>query len=122
MDQMAGDHPLRFELTPTDWVYVARGHTGTQEVWTSGDFVPFSEVGLSPAAAVLSYGLGVFEGLKIHRTKDDRVLVFRADRHARRFQASARALLMPPFPEESFLEAIIELVQRNRSFLPTAES
>lgn len=106
-----------FGLQPTDRVFLARGESSR---WDEGRFVPFGEIAVSPAAAVLSYGLGVFEGLKARRTPEGRVLLFRPSAHARRFAQSADRLLLPPFPEERCLAAFEELVRRNLRWLPPA--
>ena len=59
------------------------------------------------------YGFGVFEGLKALPQKDGGLAVFRPDRNAKRFYNSMKGLYMPPFPEDSFLKAVVEVVRRN---------
>jgi branched-chain amino acid aminotransferase len=59
------------------------------------------------------YGLGCFEGLKALPLKDGRYAIFRPANNAKRFYTSMKGLLMPPFPEETFTTALIELVRRN---------
>ncbi|MCL2093343.1 MAG: branched-chain-amino-acid transaminase [Treponema sp.] len=59
------------------------------------------------------YGLGCFEGLKALPQKDGSLALFRPDRNAARFNRSMAGLLMPPFPEESFLKACIEMISKN---------
>ncbi|MCE9635994.1 MAG: branched-chain-amino-acid transaminase [Planctomycetes bacterium] len=109
---------LTFSLTETDWIYVARGDQRKSPVWDAGEWLPFGDVGCTPASPALSYGLGIFEGLKAHRTKDDRILLFRADRNAERFRNSAERITLAPFPVERFIEASVELVRRNARFVP----
>lgn len=109
---------LTFSLTQTDWMFRGLGDVRREPVWDRGEFVPFREISISPAAACLSYGLGIFEGLKAQRAVDGRVLVFRPDRNAARFQRSAERLLMAPFPAGRFVEAVVELVARNIRFVP----
>jgi branched-chain amino acid aminotransferase len=96
------------------------GNGDREPIWEVGEFRSFTEVTLSPAAAVLSYGLGVFEGLRAQRAADDRILLFRPAAHARRFQRSAESLLMQPFPAHQFESAVRELVRRNVRWLPPA--
>ncbi len=112
---------LSFALQETDAIYRAAGDTEKDPVWSEDEFLPFGDVSISPAAAVLSYGLGVFEGMKAERTKDGRVLLFRPDENARRLQRSAALMGMPPFPEERFLSVIDEMVRRNIRFVPPPE-
>lgn len=129
MSQAVGQKPLpnwdqlTFSLTETDFMYRSYGNTefesaGESSMWDAGEFVPFSDIQVSPAAAFLSYGLGVFEGLKAQRTPDGRVLLFRPDMNAKRLQQSANRLSMPPFPEKQFTEATVEIVRQNLRFVP----
>jgi branched-chain amino acid aminotransferase len=91
---------LDFSLRETDVIYRAEGDRALEPVWGPGEFVPYGPVSLSPAAAFFSYGVGIFEGLKAHRARDDRILLFRHADNARRFQRSAERLYMPTFPAE----------------------
>lgn len=61
------------------------------------------------------YGLSCFEGLKAFPQKNGRLAIFRPDRNAARFKRSMEGLLMPGFPEKTFLEACLEVVRRNSS-------
>jgi len=119
---------LSFSLTVTDYLYLSKGNwlkVGSPEdadvQWDGGKFLRFGDLALSPAAAYMSYGLGIFEGLKAQRTADGRILLFRPDMNAKRFRSSAERLLMAQFPEKDFVNAVVELVQRNMRFVPSAE-
>ncbi len=109
---------ISFALTEPDFMYVARGDDSDGVKWTPGEVVPFGDVSISPAAAVMSYGLGIFEGLKAHRAADGRVLLFRADRNAERFRKSAERMTLAPFPAKQFVDACVEVVRRNLRFVP----
>jgi branched-chain amino acid aminotransferase len=109
---------LTFALTETDVMYRAHGDLEREPVWDDGEYVPFESISISPAAAFVSYGLGVFEGLKAQRSPDGRILLFRPDRNAARFQRSAERLLMAPFPADRFVEVVTEIVGRNAGFVP----
>jgi branched-chain amino acid aminotransferase len=112
---------LTFSFTETDVMYLSRGETGRDPVWDDGEFLPFGAIALSPAAAFLSYGIGVFEGLKAQRAGDGRVLLFRHRDNALRFQRSAERLLMAQFPADRFVEAVEGVVARNLRFVPPAD-
>jgi branched-chain amino acid aminotransferase len=99
-------------------MYRSFADTRRDPVWDEGQFVPFGDHPISPSAACLSYGLGVFEGLKAQRREDGRILLFRADRNADRFRRSAERLLLPPLPADRFLAAVEEVVARNARFVP----
>jgi branched-chain amino acid aminotransferase len=109
---------LTFSFTETDYLYRADGDAERDPVWTPGRLEPFGTLALSPAAAVLSYGAGIFEGLKAFRREDGEVQIFRPDANAERFQRSAERLSMAPFPAGEFLSAVDRLVDANRRFVP----
>jgi len=109
---------LTFAFTETDYIFRAEGDASREPVWTPGRIEPYGPISLSPAAAVLSYGVGIFEGLKAFRREDGQVQVFRPDANAARFQRSADRLSMAPFPVDSFLSAVDRLVDANRRFVP----
>ena len=112
---------LSFALTETDWIWYGHGDTRRTPVWNEGEWSDFRATPISPAAPALAYGFGVFEGLKAHRAKDGRVLLFRPDRNAERFQKSAERITLAPFPAEKFLDLSVELVRRNARFVPPAD-
>ena len=107
---------LTFSLTPTDTMYVAE--TTGDEPWMPGDLRPYGNISISPAAGVLNYGQGLFEGMKAYRTDKDRVVFFRPDENARRMQRGADRLKMPPVPESIFIDAVEQVVQANIDWLP----
>ncbi|HEX9792624.1 MAG TPA: branched-chain-amino-acid transaminase [Planctomycetota bacterium] len=120
MEAAARAAGLAFALTPTDTIFVATGSLDRDPVWDAGGLQPWGPLEFSPAAAVLSYGLGVFEGLKARRTADGRVLMFRIDAHAARFARSASRLLMAPYPETGFIAACEAVIRANLAYLPAA--
>ncbi|WP_406631717.1 branched-chain amino acid aminotransferase [Amycolatopsis sp. WGS_07] len=91
------------------------------EGWHDAKVERFGPTALSPAAAGLHYGQTIFEGLKAYRAPDDRVLLFRPDANAARFQRSARRLAMPELPGELFVQALEELVAADRRWVPSAD-
>ena len=111
---------LGFGFLPTDWMYRAQGDAARDPAWDAGHFVPFGDVSLSPAAAVLSYGCGCFEGLKAQRGVDGRVRIFRPDAHGARFARSAERLALPPFPVDRFVAMAAGLARRNDAWVPPA--
>ena len=63
--------------------------------WFGGRCVPFAEATVSVATHALHYGTGAFGGMRALPNPADpgEILLFRADRHARRLSQSARLLL-----------------------------
>ena len=86
--------------------------------WTTGQLEPYGDLSLSPAAAVLNYGQGIFEGMKAYRTVDGAVAVFRPDQNAKRFAEGAGRMSMPPVPEDVFVDAVKKTISANRDFIP----
>lgn len=109
---------LSFSLNEPDFMYVSRCDDTKTPAWDAGSYVPFGDVPMSPAAAVMSYGLGIFEGLKAQRTPDGRVLLFRVGRNAERFRRSAERMTLAPFPAQQFVDACTETVRRNLRLIP----
>ena len=88
---------LTFSLTPTDTMYLTE--TTATEPWMPGSLRPYGSIPMSPAAGVINYGQGLFEGMKAFRTSSGRVVFFRPEENARRMQRGADRLKMPPVPE-----------------------
>jgi branched-chain amino acid aminotransferase len=109
---------LTFSFSETDTIYASSGDLSRDPVWDDGQFQPFGAISFSPAAAFMSYGLGCFEGLKAQRARDGRILLFRHQDNARRFQDSAQRLMMAPFPVPQFCAAVEGTVGRNSRFVP----
>lgn len=88
--------------------------------WHDGALVPYAPIQLDPAASVLHYGQSIFEGFKAYRQQDGGIAAFRPDANARRFQASAERLAMPPLPQDLFIEAADQLIRQERDWVPPA--
>ena len=87
--------------------------------WFGGQCVPFAEATLSVATHALHYGTGAFGGMRAlpNPADNNEILLFRADRHARRLSQSAR-LLLTELPEETIHSAIQAFLQANRPTCP----
>ncbi|GJP34652.1 hypothetical protein CLOM_g19067 [Closterium sp. NIES-68] len=107
---------LGFGLVETDYMFVAKCARG--EEWEAGELRPYGNLEMSPAAGVLNYGQGVFEGMKAYRTADGRVLLFRPRANAKRMQESADRLSMPAPPVEQFVKAVEDTVLANLRWVP----
>ena len=56
--------------------------------------------------------------MKAYTTEDGRIVVFHPDMNAKRFADSARRLEMPVFPEDRFVDAIVQVVKANEAYVP----
>ena len=78
--------------------------------WTDLRIEPFAPFSMHPANLALHYGQSIFEGMKASKNADGEPLLFRPEQNARRFNASAERMCMPPVPEELFLQAVEKLI------------
>lgn len=89
--------------------------------WHSATVGPRGPILLDPACAVLHYAQEIFEGLKAYKLADGGIALFRPEANARRFNASAARLAMPALPEETFINAVTELVLADRDWFPPVD-
>jgi branched-chain amino acid aminotransferase len=89
--------------------------------WHDARLEPYGQIVLDPASAVLHYGQEIFEGLKAYAQPGGRIVSFRPQANAARFNRSADRLAMPALPEDAFVEAIEVLVRQDRDWVPTTE-
>ena len=87
--------------------------------WFGGRCVPFAEATLSVATHALHYGTGAFGGMRAIPNPSDgqEILLFRADRHAKRLSQSAR-LLLTELSEDTIHSAIGQFLQANKPSCP----
>jgi len=86
--------------------------------WCNPRIQPMAPFALHPASLVFHYAQTIFEGLKAFRQHDGRIVLFRPEMNATRFQQSAMRLGIPPVEDAFFIQAIRELVENERHFLP----
>ena len=86
--------------------------------WESGSLVPYGKIELSPAAGVLNYGQGVFEGTKAYHTSKDNIVMFRIGRNAKRMAWSTERLCIPKMDPDFFVEAVTKTVKDNLDYVP----
>ncbi len=106
---------LSFAYQPTDYSYVSNYKDGA---WDEGTLTTDHSIKLSECAGIFHYCQEVFEGLKAYTTEDGDIVCFRPDQNAKRMADSARRIVMPPFPEEQFVEAVEKVVKANVAWVP----
>lgn len=109
---------LVFGKVISDHMFVADFVNGE---WTNARIEPYAPLQLNPANAALHYGQSIFEGLKAYKNEKGEILVFRADANARRMNESAARMCMPSIPEELFLEGLTQLLDLDRSWVPSSK-
>ncbi len=106
---------LGFAYVQTDKRYVANYKDGK---WDDGGLTEDATITMTECAGVLQYAQTCFEGLKAYTTVDGKIVCFRPDMNAARMADSCKGLEMPVFPEERFVEAVVEVVKANKDWVP----
>lgn len=86
--------------------------------WQQPEIIPFGSFALLPTSLVFHYGQAIFEGLKAYRTKDDKIHIFRPDKHYERLVRTTERMCMPVISRELFIEGIRRLVELERDWIP----
>ncbi len=110
---------LGFKVVPTKSMFVAR--TDEQLNWQPGTCVPYGMLEIHPASGAINYGQSGFEGMKAYEAVDGSVVLFRPHDNARRMQQLAQRFVMPPYPVEDFVDAVMRVVRENREFIPPGD-
>ncbi len=88
--------------------------------WFGGRCVPFAEATLSVATHALHYGTGAFGGMRAipNPENSEEILLFRADRHAKRLSESAK-LLLTELSAETVMDAVRHFLKANKPTKPS---
>jgi len=112
-------YSLGFNFIETKIMFVSNYKDGK---WDEGKLVPFGNFEISPAACILNYGQGIFEGMKALRTKNREITLFRPELNAKRFNNSADRMLMPNYNPDKFVDVIKQVVRANEEYIPPYDS
>lgn len=107
---------LRFGITPADYMYTMK--CSSDGKFEQGQLAPYGNVELSPSAAVLNYGQGLYEGTKAYRTEDGRLLLFRLDQNATRMKMGADRLCMACPSIYQIIDAVKQTALANKRWTP----
>ncbi|KAI3732952.1 hypothetical protein L1987_64165 [Smallanthus sonchifolius] len=107
---------LGFGLRRTDYMYKAK--CTSNNTFEQGQLSVYGNIELSPAAGVLNYGQGLFEGTKAFRGEDGRILLFRPDQNAIRMQIGAERMCMQSPSVEQFVDAVKQTTIANKRWIP----
>ena len=119
MKQNINWNNLGFNAHKTKSMYIAKFDSNGKCL--DRGLVPYGDIRLSPAATVLNYGQGVFEGTKAYETSKKHVVFFRLDENAKRFSNSCLRLCMPEIPDQMFINAVKQTVLDNIEYMPKKE-
>jgi branched-chain amino acid aminotransferase len=86
----------------------------TEKIWHNGKFINWDDAQLHVLSHVVSYGSGIFEGIRCYDTPNGPA-IFRLREHMQRLQNSGKIYRMElPFSAEDFSNAACELVRLNK--------
>jgi len=114
IDQVNFDN-LPFGSLFSDHMFICEYKNGQ---WGEPEIKPYGPLSFTPALHTLHYGQALFEGQKAYYMKDGSIGIFRPEMNAKRLNHSARRMFMPEFPESGFLDALRELVNVDRQWVP----
>ncbi|MCC2256024.1 branched-chain amino acid aminotransferase [Ruminococcus sp. CLA-AA-H200] len=106
---------MGFGYIQTDKRYVSNYKDGK---WDDGALIDDANIVINECAGVLQYAQTVFEGLKAYTTEAGHIVTFRPDLNAARMADSAKRLEMPVFPEDRFVDAVVQVVKANAGYVP----
>ena len=106
---------LGFGYIQTDKRFVSNYKNGA---WDEGVLTDDATVVISECAGVLQYSQSCFEGLKAYTTQDGHIVCFRPDLNASRMKDSCERLEMPVFPEDRWVQAVVDVVKANAAYVP----
>ena len=107
-------YSLGFNFIETKTMFMATHKNGK---WDDGKLIPFGNFEISPASCVLNYGQGIFEGMKALRTKNGEITLFRPEENAKRFNFSAKRMLMPEYDSTKFVDAVKKVENENVKYI-----
>ena len=85
--------------------------TPTPKIWFNGELIPWDDAKIHILTHSLHYGMGVFEGIRAYATEDGPA-VFRLTDHMKRFEDSARILMMDlPYSVDEMVQAVKDTVR-----------
>lgn len=107
---------LVFGTKFTDHMFIADYTEG--QGWHDHRIVPYQPIALDPSASILHYGQTVFEGMKAYLSEDGIVRLFRPEENMKRMNGSCDRLSMPQIDESLALEALKQLIEIDREWVP----
>ena len=106
---------LAFGTVFTDHMFIMEYAEGS---WKNARIIPYQPLAIDPAALVLHYGQGIFEGMKAYRRGDD-IYLFRPEQNMERMNRSAERMVMPHFDSSFVLKALEKLLLIEQKWIPT---
>ena len=118
--QLPDFNDLPFGTYFSDHMFVMNYVAG--EGWINPRIVPYGPFELDPSCMVFHYAQEIFEGLKAYRTADGTIQLFRPYENFKRLNNSADRLCIPKVDVDFCVEALKQLVEIDKRWVPTVEN
>jgi branched-chain amino acid aminotransferase len=112
----ADESKLVFGKTFSDHMFITKYQSGRG--WQDARIAPYENLSLDPAAMVLHYGQGIFEGLKAYRWHNGDIYLFRPEKNMERLNRSARRMCMPEIDVPWQMEILAALLKLDVDWIP----
>lgn len=112
--------PLPFGQYFTDHMFMMNYEAG--KGWFDPRIVPYGPFTLDPSCMVFHYAQEIFEGLKAYRRADGSIWLFRPEENFKRMNNSAKRMCIPEVDVDFCVEALKQLVELERDWVPTQEA
>ena len=113
------DQQLGFGIHFTDHMLISQYEDGRG--WYDTHIAPYAPLALEPSTLCFHYGQEIFEGLKAYHGADHRIRLFRHRDNIERMLRSAQRLCMPEFDAEHYSQALKQLIDLDRAWIPRSE-
>lgn len=100
----------------SDHMFISQFREG--QGWHEAAVVPYGPISLDPGASVLHYGQALFEGMKVFRQQDGRIVFFRPEFNYHRLCEGAARLCLEPPPLDLFMAGLHEVVKTDERWIP----
>ena len=80
--------------------------------------LPYGKFEIEPAATILNYGQGVFEGMKAYITNKNNIVLFRPEMNYKRLVNGCNRLVIPIISYNLFLEMCENMIKKNINNIP----
>lgn len=89
--------------------------------WGVPEIKPYGNLSLDPSSCVFHYAFELFEGLKVYRTPDNKISMFRADKNMERMNKSAARICLPSFNSDELIKLIGKLIEQDKHLVPQGQ-
>lgn len=118
-DKPLDESKLGFGKIFSDHMFIVEYDEG--QGWHDARIQAVENLSLHPASSVFHYGQEIFEGAKAYRRDDGEIQVFRLMDNCKRLVNSAIRSSMPELDPEFQYEAIMQLINLDRDWVPQSE-